>query len=69
MTRPLRNTLGPALLLLIALIAAVPARAQAPADAQEKQVQWLDWNAGMELAQRSGRPVLVDVYTDWCGMV
>ena len=67
MTRPLRNTLGPALLLLVGLIAAVPARAQAPADAQEKQVQWLDWNAGMELAQRSGRPVLVDVYTDWCG--
>jgi len=64
MTRPLRNALGLALLLLIA---ALPVRAQAQADAQEKQIQWLDWDTGMELAQRSGRPVLVDVYTDWCG--
>ena len=57
MTRPLRYALGLALLLLTT---AVPAHAQA-------QIQWLDWDAGMELAQRSGRPVLVDVYTDWCG--
>jgi thioredoxin-related protein len=60
MTRPLRNALALALLLLIA---AVPGRAHA----QARQIQWLDWDAGMELARRSGRPVLVDVYTDWCG--
>ena len=57
MTRSLRNALGVALLLLLS---AVPVRAQA-------QIQWLDWDAGLELAQQSGRPVLVDVYTDWCG--
>jgi thioredoxin-related protein len=64
MTRPLRNALGLALLLLIA---AAPSPAQAQAGAQEKQIQWLDWDTGMALAQRTGRPVLVDVYTDWCG--
>jgi thioredoxin-related protein len=27
----------------------------------------LPWNAGLEHAAASKRPVLVDVYTDWCG--
>jgi thioredoxin-related protein len=30
-------------------------------------VQWKDWNAGLAAARTSGKPVLVDVYTDWCG--
>src|SRR5436189_3599480 len=64
MTRPLRNALGLALLLLIA---AMPARAQAQADAQEKQIQWLDWDTGMALAQRNGRTVLVDDDNVVCG--
>lgn len=59
MTRPLRNFLGTLLLLLAA---AGPVRAQAP-----PQVEWLDWDAGIEQAHERGRPVLVDVYTDWCG--
>lgn len=29
--------------------------------------RWLDWNAGLKQAAASHRPVLVDVYTDWCG--
>lgn len=28
---------------------------------------WRQWNAGLQEASRSGRPILVDVYTDWCG--
>jgi thioredoxin-related protein len=28
---------------------------------------WRSWDAGMHEAAASGRPVLVDVYTDWCG--
>ncbi len=30
-------------------------------------VEWLHWNEGMEAARRTGKPVVVDVYTDWCG--
>lgn len=30
-------------------------------------VEWRDWNAGLSAAAASSRPVLVDVYTDWCG--
>ena len=28
---------------------------------------WRSWDAGLREAGTSGRPVLVDVYTDWCG--
>ncbi len=28
---------------------------------------WRGWDAGLTEAGKSGRPVLVDVYTDWCG--
>jgi thioredoxin-related protein len=30
-------------------------------------VTWRAWDAGLEEARASGRPVLVNVYTDWCG--
>jgi thioredoxin-related protein len=29
-------------------------------------VQWKAWDAGLSAAQASDRPVIVDVYTDWC---
>ena len=45
------------------LAAALTAAAVAPAGA----VQWKDWNAGLAAARTSGKPVLVNVYTDWCG--
>jgi thioredoxin-related protein len=28
---------------------------------------WRGWDAGLAEAGRTNRPVLVDVYTDWCG--
>ncbi len=28
--------------------------------------EWKSWNAGLSAAQASNRPVIVDVYTDWC---
>ena len=28
---------------------------------------WRSWNDGMKQAAATGRPVLVDVYTSWCG--
>jgi thioredoxin-related protein len=27
---------------------------------------WKDWNSGLRDASAAGKPVLVDVYTDWC---
>jgi len=29
--------------------------------------RWRAWNPGLSEAAGSGKPVLVDVYTDWCG--
>lgn len=46
-----------ALLALAALLAHAPAA---------RAVEWRDWNAGLKAAAASGRPVIVDVYTDWC---
>jgi len=48
--------------LLVAALFASPARAADP-----KPVAWRAWDAGLREAGSSGRPVLVDVYTDWCG--
>ena len=56
MRRALPAALGAvafALLLLPSLAAAEPA--------------WRPWDAALREAATSGRPVLVDVYTDWCG--
>lgn len=47
------------MLPVLALLAAVPAHAAG--------FGWKSWNAGMAEAKATGRPVLVDVYTDWCG--
>jgi len=43
--------------------AAVLAAVSSPAAA----FQWQGWNAGLRSAETSHRPILVDVYTDWCG--
>lgn len=47
-------------LLSFMLVAAPPGHAQ-------DRLAWRDWDAGLREAKQSGRPVLVDVYTDWCG--
>ncbi|MCQ2607352.1 MAG: thioredoxin family protein [Bacteroidales bacterium] len=31
------------------------------------QIQWISFEKAMALAQKDGKPLLVDVYTDWCG--
>jgi len=43
------------------------AAAAAPASAPAAGVAWRGWDRGLEEARATGRPVLVDVYTDWCG--
>lgn len=44
--------------VVIVLGSATPVHASNPA--------WRDWNSGLKEAATAGRPVLVDVYTDWC---
>jgi thioredoxin-related protein len=54
-------TRHPAALLaapLLAALLAVPAAAD---------VRWRSFDTGLREAEASGRPMLVDVYTDWCG--
>jgi thioredoxin-related protein len=52
----------PGLLLVPILLAAASSVAAAP-----NAVAWRAWNPGLREAAQSGRPVVVDVYTDWCG--
>jgi thioredoxin-related protein len=54
-----RAALQPALLALLVLALAAPAAA---ADAA-----WRGWDQGLAEAKAKDKPVLVDVYTDWCG--
>ncbi len=42
---------------LLAAFVALPARA----------AQWKAWNPGLKAARAAHKPMLVDVYTDWCG--
>jgi thioredoxin-related protein len=49
-------------LLALAVVAAVP-----QARAGSEPGFWRSWNDGLREANESRRPVLVDVYTDWCG--
>ncbi len=56
----MRRALFPALCALAVTLSFHPAIALAgPA--------WRSWDTGLREAGSSGRPVLVDVYTDWCG--
>ncbi len=51
-----------ALLLLVFTAFVSPALA-----AEGNGPPWREWNPGLAEASTKGRPVLVDVYTDWCG--
>jgi thioredoxin-related protein len=48
------------LVLVVAGLAAMPARATA-ADL------WRGWDEGLAEASKKNHPIVVDVYTDWCG--
>ena len=56
-------------LLWNVLCASVLALALVPAAhaGRPSDVAWSGWDAGLHKAAASGKPVLVDVYTDWCG--
>lgn len=38
-----------------------------PACGFAEPVAWRGWNDGLATASGAGKPVIVDVYTDWCG--
>ena len=43
------------------------AATESPADNSEaKPIEWLDYDEGMKLAADEGRPVMIDLYADWC---
>jgi thioredoxin-related protein len=49
----------------LAFLLALTAAAPVPAD--EAPIAWRSWDSGMEEARKRGLPILLDVYTDWCG--
>ena len=57
-----------ALPVLASASAAPPsARKLPPAPANAAAPEWRAWNDGLKQASATNRPVIVDVYTDWCG--
>jgi len=44
-----------------------PATAPAPAPAPSERVVWSELDPALVEAKRAQKPLLVDVYTDWCG--
>ena len=34
---------------------------------QQETLKWYSWNEGYPLAQKQGKILLIDAYTDWCG--
>ncbi|MCX6296072.1 MAG: DUF255 domain-containing protein [Bacteroidetes bacterium] len=43
------------------------AKVQAPADELTGPVKWYTFSEAVELQKKSPRPIMVDVYTSWCG--
>jgi thioredoxin-related protein len=57
-------------LIVAVAILLVPAGALAGGVARTggtHDLQWTGWDAGLRNAAATHRPILVDVYTDWCG--
>jgi len=50
---------------LVALLVVTAALAARPAAAAD--IAWRTWNEGLAESQATGKPMVVDVYTDWCG--
>ena len=56
----MKNTMRLALVALCLSVAPI-------AQAADPPIAWRGWDAGLQEAKRLNRPVLVDVYTQWCG--
>ncbi len=55
------------LFVVLSTVALSAAPAIPTAAAPAPGIAWRAWDRGLEEARASGRPVLVNVYTDWCG--
>jgi thioredoxin-related protein len=53
-------------LITVLLLVSLPLGPRAAA-AAAAELNWLSWNQAMAEAASTGRPLLIDVYTDWCG--
>ena len=54
-------------LLSLALADVAPAQSETAAPEPVPAVQWMEFDAGLKAASASGKHIMVDVYTDWCG--
>ena len=78
----MRLLLIPSLLLSLSLAAQTPTTTAKPAPTQLKPatakpaaaskaehgpINWVSLEQAMELAKRDGKPIMIDVYTTWCG--
>ncbi len=53
------------ILLVFVAIFLVPAKAQTTVD--PSPIKWYDIETAMKLFEQKPKPILIDVYTDWCG--
>lgn len=63
----IRSILPALLLATVAFTWPAGLTAPARATAVESAFRWRAWDEGLREAAATKRPVLVDVYTDWCG--
>jgi thioredoxin-related protein len=63
----LRTRVLSSCILLAALALPLVLAGTRPAAAAPPPIAWRAWDRGLEEAKASGRPVLVNVVTDWCG--
>lgn len=50
-------------IILVAVLAVISFGIQA----QENKINWLSFEKAMEMNEKNPKPILVDIYTDWCG--
>ena len=62
----MRKTLSLAAIVLVAPLVTGALLAM-PVHAGSAGLKWQEWDAGLRTAVKTQRPVLVDVYTEWCG--
>lgn len=63
MTKFLQQSMMGAATLLLAFLLSFPAQAQNT----NELVAWTDLPTALEAAKKDGKPILIDVYTVWCG--